>query len=33
MLICWFVNTSFKPQVCGYYSTNCCYLSTAFCRV
>jgi len=33
MLICWIVNTSFKPQGCGHYSTNCCYLSTAFGRM
>jgi len=33
MVIYWFVNMSFKPQGCGYYSTNCCYLFTAFGRV
>jgi len=32
MLIHWFANTSFKPQVCEHCSTNCCYLSTAFSR-
>jgi len=26
MLICWFVNTGFKPQGCGHYSINSCYI-------
>jgi len=30
MLICWVVNTSFKPQGYGHCSINCCCVSTAF---